>query len=227
MDVKKFAIVVAGGNGSRLPSDRSKQFLDIGGKPILMHSMEAFYRYSSGVEIIVVLPEHEIPFWRMLCANHQFLIEHRIVCGGPSRYYSVRNALDAITHVEGLVAIHDGVRPLVSKQLIEKSFQLAQEKGAAVPTVPLKDSIRVVESERNENVSRENFRLVQTPQTFRLSLIKEAYSGSSDTVTDDASVAEQAGYPIFLFEGDDCNIKITTKVDLLLSEAILKEGLTK
>ena len=224
MDVKKFAVVAAGGIGSRLPSDCPKQFLEAGGKPVLMHSIEAFYRYSPTIEIIVALSEREMSRWKMLCVNFQFLAPHRIVAGGSSRYYSVRNALDSITHLEGLVAIHDGARPLVSSKLIEQSFRLAQEKGAAVPAVPLKDSIRKIEGERNMNVRREDFRLVQTPQTFRLSLIKEAYSNSSDTVTDDASAAEQAGFPVFLFEGDEQNIKITAPTDLLLAEALFKNN---
>lgn len=224
MDAKKWAVLTAAGNGSRLPSDRPKQFLEIGGKPVLMHSIEAFHRYSPAIEIMVVLPQYQISFWERLCAKHQFLITHQMVAGGSTRSESVRQALAAITSTEGLVAIHDGVRPLVSQALIEKSFRLAEDKGVAIPTVPLKDSIRLLKGESNEKVCREDYRLVQTPQTFRLPLIREAYSRQAEAASDDASVAEQAGYAIYLFDGEDRNIKITTRVDLHLAEALLKEG---
>jgi 2-C-methyl-D-erythritol 4-phosphate cytidylyltransferase len=219
--MKKTALIVAGGSGTRMESNLPKQFLLLAGKPILMHTIEAFYH--SGVNhIILVLPQSQIDFWNQLCQTHQFTIKHQIVAGGASRFESVQNGLQHCNNND-LVAIHDGVRPFVSKEIILNSFETAAQKGNAVAAVRLKDSIRKVELLSNKNVNRDNYYLIQTPQTFKAQLIKEAYAAQDHiNFTDDASVLELNGYAINLIPGDYKNIKITTPEDLLVGEAFLK-----
>jgi 2-C-methyl-D-erythritol 4-phosphate cytidylyltransferase len=219
--MNKTALIVAGGSGTRMESNLPKQFLLLAGKPILMHTIEAFYH--SGVNhIILVLPQSQIDFWNQLCQTHQFTIKHQIVAGGASRFESVQNGLQHCNNND-LVAIHDGVRPFVSKEIILNSFETAAQKGNAVAAVRLKDSIRKVELLSNKNVNRDNYYLIQTPQTFKAQLIKEAYAAQDHiNFTDDASVLELNGYAINLIPGDYKNIKITTPEDLLVGEAFLK-----
>ena len=218
--MNKTALIVAGGSGTRMESNLPKQFLLLMGKPILMHTIEAFY--NSGVNhIILVLPQSQIEFWNQLCQTHQFTIQHQIVAGGASRFESVQNGLQ---HCENhdLVAIHDGVRPFISKEIILNSFETAMQKGNAAAAVRLKDSIRKVELLSNKNVNRDNYYLIQTPQTFKAQLIKEAYAAQDHiNFTDDASVLESNGHAINLIPGDYKNIKITTPEDLLVGEAFL------
>ncbi len=219
--MQKYAIIVAGGSGTRMKSDIPKQFIDIGGKPILMHTIEAYVSAFASLKLILVLPEIQIPFWRGLCEKHKFTIKHQIVNGGNSRFQSVKNGLNAI-HGNGLVAIHDGVRPFVSTEIIKESFKVAADKGNAVTSVPLKDSIRFIEGENNKVVDRSQFQLIQTPQTFQIQLIKKAFEVKEDhAFTDDASVLEHMGEKINLIEGDYKNIKITTAEDLIMANAIL------
>lgn len=230
--IKKYAIIVAGGRGSRMQAGLPKQFISIGGKPMLMHTIQRFAEYipakisgssPTGVTILVVLPEQEFPTWHRLCREHHFNIPVQLVAGGQTRFQSVRNGLRAIGG-DGLVAIHDGVRPFVSAQVIERSFQVAAAKGSAITTVPLKDSVRQVEGESSRSVDRSLFRLIQTPQTFQLSLIRKAFQQDElPDFTDDASVAERAGFPIHLIEGSYENLKITTPEDLVWAEALLKK----
>jgi 2-C-methyl-D-erythritol 4-phosphate cytidylyltransferase len=219
--MNKTALIVAGGSGTRMESNLPKQFLLLAGKPILMHTIEAFYH--SGVNhIILVLPQSQIDFWNQLCQTHQFTIKHQIVAGGASRFESVQNGLQHCNNND-LVAIHDGVRPFVSKEIILNSFETAAQKGNAVAAVRLKDSIRKVELLSNKNVNRDNYYLIQTPQTFKAQLIKEAYAAQDHiNFTDDASVLESNGYAINLIPGDYKNIKITTPEDLVVGEAFLK-----
>lgn len=199
-----------------------KQFLEISGKPILMHTISAFHNYSSDIEIIVVLPIIEFDRWRQLCDKHNFEIKHQLIKGGGTRFQSVKNGLDKI-RTEGLVAIHDGVRPFADVNLIEASYRIAALHGSAVASVRLKESIRQVDQQATKSVDRSKFRLIQTPQTFKVSLIKEAYLiNDSPTLTDDASVAELAGHKISLFEGSYKNIKITTTDDLELAEILIR-----
>jgi 2-C-methyl-D-erythritol 4-phosphate cytidylyltransferase len=185
-----------------------------------MYTIEAFY--NSGVNhIILVLPQSQIEFWNQLCQTHQFTIQHQIVAGGASRFESVKNGLQHCNYND-LVAIHDGVRPFISKEIITLSFETAAQKGNAVAAVRLKDSIRKVELLGNKNVNRDNYYLIQTPQTFKAQLIKEAYAAQDHiNFTDDASVLESNGYAINLIAGDYKNIKITTPEDLLVGEAFL------
>ncbi|WP_041932437.1 2-C-methyl-D-erythritol 4-phosphate cytidylyltransferase [Cytophaga hutchinsonii] len=222
--MNRFAVIVAGGSGSRMGSDTPKQFLPIGNAPILMHTIKRFFTSTEAVNIILVLPEEQMDRWHQLCEKYSFSIPHLIVSGGKNRFQSVRNGLNSIGVNDGLVAIHDGVRPFISKRIIEESFKVALEKGNAVAAVELKDSIRLVDKKGNKTVNRVDYRIVQTPQTFKISQVRDAFHrASNDQYTDDASVAEAAGYSIQLIEGSYENIKITTPEDLAMAEAILKK----
>jgi 2-C-methyl-D-erythritol 4-phosphate cytidylyltransferase len=207
-----------------MQSQVPKQFMPAGRLPVLMHTVNRFYLASPEIKIILVLPEKDIFTWNELCTAYNFAIPHAKVPGGETRFHSVRNGLQAIAETDGLVAIHDGVRPFVPVETIKRSYAVAGEKGCAIAAVPLKDSIRKINPEGDSyTVSRTDFRLVQTPQTFRLSVIKQSFSQAPHTdFTDDASVAEAAGFSISLIEGSYENIKITTPEDLLWAEAFLK-----
>lgn len=226
MTIKKYALIVAGGKGLRMGADLPKQFLELNGLPVLMHTLKAF-SLIDGMQLILVLPQEHFMFWEELCLKHQFTIAHKIVAGGLTRFNSVMNGLAAIHDQNSLVAIHDGVRPLISQKVIEDSFHVALEKGNAVVVVPLKDSLRKQELLNNHSVNRANYYLVQTPQTFQSSLIIDAYKNASndDNFTDDASVLESSGTPINMLAGDYKNIKITTPEDLVIAEALLKSGI--
>jgi 2-C-methyl-D-erythritol 4-phosphate cytidylyltransferase len=219
--MKEFALIVAGGKGTRIKSKLPKQFIELKGLPILMHTINAFYRYSETITIILVLPEDDFETWEALCRKHHFNKPLILQKGGESRFQSVRNGLTRITE-EGLVAIHDGVRPLVSADIIGASFRLAAVHESAVAAVRLKESIRMTDQDNTRAMDRSRFRLIQTPQTFKVSLIQQAYEIKEDpSLTDDASVAERAGHVISLFEGSYENIKITTPEDLRIAEALL------
>lgn len=221
MNNTEYALIVAGGKGTRIKSKVPKQFLDIDGLPILMHTINAFYAYSPSIKVVVVLPEDDFALWNELCLLHNYHKPLLVVKGGESRFQSVRNGLAEI-ETDGLVAIHDGVRPLVSADIIAASFRLAAVHGSAVAAVRLKESIRMTDQDTTKAMDRSRFRLIQTPQTFQVSLIKQAYQLREDTtLTDDASVAERAGHTISLFEGSYENIKITTAEDLIIAEALL------
>ncbi len=222
MKYKEYALIVAGGKGTRIKSKISKQFLELMGLPILMHTINAFFSYSENIEVILVLPDDEKTYWQELCSKYKFDKPLRIVSGGETRFQSVKNGL-AVIDTEGLVAIHDGVRPLVSEDIIGASFRLAAEHESAVAAVRLKESIRITDQDNTKAVDRSRFRLIQTPQTFQLKLIKNAYLIKEDpSLTDDASIAERSGHLISLFEGSYENIKITTPEDLVIAEALLK-----
>ena len=219
---QKIAIIVAGGKGERMNSDIPKQFLEIKARPILMHTLETFRKYDAHMQLILVLPAVQTNFWKELCKKHAFTLEHTIVSGGQTRFESVKNGLEPVK-VPSLVAVHDGVRPLVSVETIERCFAAAQEFDAAIPVVDLVDSIRQVSSERSVSVDRTAYKLVQTPQVFDGSLLKKAYEQEfSALFTDDASVVENLGTKIYLVDGNRENIKITTAMDLHLAEEILK-----
>lgn len=223
----EYALIVAGGKGTRIKSKLPKQFIEILGKPVLLHTLEAFYRYSEKIRIILVLPEDDFGIWSELCKQHHFTKKIVLQKGGDTRFQSVRNGLRCIEG-EGLVAIHDGVRPLINEDIIGASFRLAAVHKTAVAAVRLKESIRMTDQDTTKAVDRSRFRLIQTPQTFEVSLIKNAYAMKEDaSLTDDASVAEKAGHLISLFEGSFENIKITTAEDLVIAEALLKQRLPK
>lgn len=214
--MKKYALIVAGGSGTRLGGPIAKQYLPIGGKPVLMHTLAKFQAFDDKLSLILVIPGGDFDFWQNLCGEFGFNIPHLLVAGGQSRFQSVKNGLDAIADTEGLVAIHDGVRPFVKQQVIEQSFQTAALTGSAVAVVELKDSIRKVEpSGTSVFQNRSEFRLVQTPQTFQLKKIKKAFEVEESTAfTDDATVYEHQGWQVSLIPGNLENIKITTKEDL-------------
>ncbi len=204
--------------GAEIP----KQFLELKGLPVLMHTVKKFYEAFPDIVLKLVLPEDQKKYWLALCKQYSFTISHDIVHGGATRFQSVKSGLESISSTNGLVAIHDGVRPFVSKEIILKSFSTAEEFGNATVTVPLKDSIRMIEGEENCSVERTAYRVVQTPQTFRLDLIKKAFETQELSVfTDDASVFEHAGNKIILIDGSYENIKITTPEDMVLGEALL------
>lgn len=220
--IKRYALLVAGGSGTRMGNDIPKQFLLLKNKPVLMHTIEAFAAIDS-VEIILVLPTSQIAYWERLCHQYSFQIKHSIVEGGETRFHSVRNGLDKVE--DGLVAIHDGVRPIISRDIIEKSYTAAQEKGNAVAGIKLKDSIReILLLGNSRNLNRNNYFLIQTPQTFQASQIKEAYKNATHyNFTDDAGVLEEVeGKEIHLIEGSYRNIKITTPEDLLVAGVFLE-----
>jgi 2-C-methyl-D-erythritol 4-phosphate cytidylyltransferase len=217
----EYVLIVAGGKGTRIKSVLPKQFLELNGKPILLHTLEAFYRYSEKIKVVLVLPEDDFGIWKSICEKYDFTKPVLLQKGGDSRFQSVKNGL-SILEGEGLVAIHDGVRPLVSEDIIGASFRLAAVHQSAVAAVRLKESIRMTDQDNTKAMDRSKFRLIQTPQTFDLQLIKKAYETKEDaSLTDDASVAERAGHIISLFEGSYENIKITTPEDLIVAKALM------
>lgn len=223
-----FAIVVAGGKGTRMQSEIPKQFLLLKGKPILMHSLTAFHQFDQDLKIILVLPENQISFWNDLKEKYQFKIKHEIAFGGETRFHSVKNGLEKIKSEDGIVAIHDGVRPLLSQDLIKRAFAISSLKGSAIPVIPLKDSLRLVENESSKIVNRSNYRLVQTPQVFDIKSLKDAYKQPYKAVfTDDASVVEANGKKITLIDGEEINLKITTPNDLVFAENLWQESWRK
>jgi 2-C-methyl-D-erythritol 4-phosphate cytidylyltransferase len=220
---KEYALIVAGGKGTRIKSKLPKQFLELNGFPVLMHTINAFIRYDRSIQIILVLPEDDFSLWEELCKNHHFTTPLILRSGGETRFQSVKNGLAVITDDNALVAIHDGVRPLISEDIIAASFRLASVHGSAVTAVRLKDSIRMTDQDTTKAMDRSKFRLIQTPQTFRVDIIKNAYQQKEDlSMTDDASVVEKSGHMISLFEGSYENIKITTSEDLIVADALLK-----
>lgn len=217
--MKHIALIVAGGAGTRMQNVVPKQFLLLGGKPVLMHTLEKF----AACEVVLVLPEPHIVYWQLLCEKHGFTQPHTVVAGGSSRSESVCRGLQHVSD-DAVVAIHDGVRPLVSRSMIEAGFRMAEEKGNALPVIALTDSIRELTADGSKAVDRTRYCLVQTPQVFRAAEIKEAYRHFADEVfTDDASVLEAYGISLNLYDGETTNIKITRPADLALAEALLDE----
>ena len=216
--MKKVALIVAGGKGERMNTDIPKQFLVLNDLPILMHSLNAFSHLD---KIILVLPRAQIENWEELCKQYNFILKHTVVAGGINRFSSVKNGLAKID--EGsIVAIHDGVRPLVSKNLINKLIGATKKGNGIIPIVAVKDSIRKVEGYKSKAVSRSNLYKVQTPQCFFASTLKDAYKQNfSLFFTDDASVLESTGGKIITIIGEEKNLKITTEEDLMLAEALI------
>ncbi len=214
-------IIVAGGKGLRMGGTLPKQFIPIGGKPVLMHTIALFHAYDPTLRIVLVLPVEHHSYWQELCREYALEIPHVIVEGGTTRFHSVKNGLAEIAG-EGLVAVHDGVRPFVSRRVVEACFRCASRQGAAVPVVELVETIRRLDGERSYTVDRSDYRAVQTPQVFGVELIKKAYRQPwSPLFTDDASVVEAMGEQIWLVEGNRENIKITTSFDLKIAESLL------
>lgn len=229
MHKNKAVILVAGGKGLRMQTDIPKQFIEIQGKPILMHTLENFYKFDNSMQLILVIPAEHFEYWNELCKKYNFTINHSMVAGGETRFNSVLNGLNAVKNAD-LVAIHDGVRPLVIHDTIARCFDAADRTGTAIPVTDCIESIRKQENDCNHAVDRSQYKLVQTPQVFEINLLREAYKQSfSPLFTDDASVIEnfyatsnQTNQKITLVEGNRENIKITTKFDLLVADTLLK-----
>lgn len=222
--MKHYAIIVAGGSGSRMQSAVPKQFLLLNGLPVLMYTIRAFEQSCVSPDIILVLPVAYHAYWQQLCTVHHFATPHLLVAGGETRFHSVKNGIDQIPDVDALIAVHDAVRPLTSRLIIETSYQHAQKHGNAVTAVKSRDSVRQLINDHSVNLLRDQIYLVQTPQTFDAALLKKAYEQPySEKFTDDASVVEQFGTEIQLTEGDHQNIKITFPEDIAIAELLLNK----
>lgn len=220
-----YAIIVAGGKGLRMGGDIPKQFLPIGGKPVLMHTMERFKEYSPTLHIILVLPAEQHDYWQQLCKEYAFSVEHQVANGGKTRFHSVQNGLNMIPDdAQGVVGIHDGVRPFVSTEVIGRCYETARTVKAVIPVMPVVETLRYIDEDgKGQNVYREHYKSVQTPQTFDIQLLKEANRQPyKESFTDDASVVEAMGQNVTMVEGNKENIKITTPFDLVIAEALLK-----
>jgi 2-C-methyl-D-erythritol 4-phosphate cytidylyltransferase len=216
-------IIVAGGTGRRMGSAIPKQFLLLKGKPLLMWTMEAFHRFDAAMPLVLVLPAEHRDMWQDLCVEHGFARPHRVVNGGAERFHSTLEGLQAVPH-DGVVAVHDGVRPLMSDALIARCFAAAEVHGAAIPVVPITSSVRRVHDHGSLAVDRSVLRAVQTPQCFRADLLRQAFELPYDaTFTDEATLVERLGVEVRLVEGEERNIKVTTPFDLKVAEVLLGE----
>lgn len=215
----KIVVIVAAGSGTRMKSEIPKQFMMLSGLPVLMHTIKKFWNYDNTMKIIVVLPKDYISHWKKLCKEYHFKIAHEIRKGGDSRFNSVKNGIRGIKPGI-LVAIHDGVRPLVSRQTIKRCFVAAEKNGTAIPVIDISESVRVVENKKSRNVEREKFKIVQTPQVFESEILRKAYKKPCNpSFTDDASIVEATGHEICLVEGNVDNVKITNRKDLIIADA--------
>ena len=218
-----YIIIVAGGKGLRMGSDVPKQFLPIGGKPVLMRTLERFREYSPTLQIILVLPKAQQDYWHQLCEDYNFEVEYVLADGGETRFHSVQNGLTKIPDdAEGVVGVHDGVRPFPSIDVIRNCYETARTARAVIPVIPVVETVRHLQGNSSETVPRNDYRLVQTPQTFNIQLLKAANKQPYyDGFTDDASVVEAFGFNITLVEGNRENIKITTPYDLKIAEVLI------
>ena len=218
--MKKHIIIVAGGKGLRMGGDIPKQFLPVCGKPVLMRTLEAFHAYDSSMHLVLVLPVSQQDYWKELCKEYQFDLSHDVADGGETRFHSVMNGL-ALVEGEGLVGVHDGVRPFVSQEVIARCYEEAQVKKAVIPVIGVVETVRHLTEEGSETVPRDRYKLVQTPQVFDVALLRRAYQQAyTDFFTDDASVVEALGEKVHLVEGNRENIKLTTPFDLKLAEVL-------
>lgn len=216
----RYALIVAGGKGLRMGGELPKQFIPVGGKSVLMRTMEAFYDSDSEIQIILVLPHSQQDYWRQLCRECRFSLPHVIADGGETRFHSVKNGL-ALVKTPALVGVHDGVRPFVSSEVIARCYKLAAEKKAVVPVIEVVETVRRLTGDGSVTVNRDDYRLVQTPQVFDAELLKKAYGQAYTSLfTDDASVVEALGESVFLTEGNKENIKITTPFDLKIATVL-------
>ena len=218
--MKKHIIIVAGGKGLRMGGDIPKQFLPVCGKPVLMRTLEAFHAYDASIHLILVLPVSQQAYWKQLCEEYQFNLAHEIADGGETRFHSVKNGL-ALIKEDGLVGVHDGVRPFVSQEVIARCYDEALSLKAVIPVVGVVETVRHLTEEGSETVPRDQYKLVQTPQVFDVALLRRAYEQTyTDMFTDDASVVEALGEKVYLVEGNRENIKLTTPFDLKLAELL-------
>ena len=218
--MKKYIIIVAGGKGLRMGGDIPKQFLPVCGKPVLMRTLEAFHAYDASMRLILVLPVSQQVYWKQLCEEYQFDLVHEIANGGETRFHSVKNGL-ALVKEDGLVGVHDGVRPFVSQEVITRCYEEAVSLKAVIPVIGVVETVRHLTEEGSETVPRDQYKLVQTPQVFDVTLLRRAYQQEyTDLFTDDASVVEALGEKVYLVEGNRENIKLTTPFDLKLAELL-------
>ena len=239
--MNRFVIIVAGGKGLRMGGELPKQFIPIEGRPVLMRTLDTFHACDSSIQIILVLPRDHQEYWRELCALYSFTVPHRIADGGATRFHSVQSGLALVDAPEALVAVHDGVRPFVSHEVISRCYADAEAHGAVVPVIPVVETVRqlireeeaegearhleVIVNSKSVTVDRNAYRLVQTPQTFRATLLRRAYKQPyTDTFTDDASVVEALGEAVTLVDGNRENIKLTTPFDLIVAKALIDSG---
>jgi len=214
MEKKKTIIIVAGGKGLRMGSDLPKQFIPMQGKPVLMHTIAVFHQWDATAELVLVIPQDQQEYWCMLCRELNFTIPHRTVWGGETRFHSTRNGLRTVEG-DGLIAVHDGVRPFVSPAIITACFRAAETHGAAIPVTPVIESIREITGETSRAFDRRRLLIVQTPQVFHADILRKAYEQPYNArFTEEASLVEAMGHPIHLVEGSYDNIKITTPNDL-------------
>lgn len=219
MDIS--VIITAGGTGKRMGSEIPKQFMEVAGKPILFHTISLFHQFNASAQILVTLPESWLEYWEELINTYQFDVPHQVVAGGQERFHSIKNALQHCT--EPIVMVHDGVRPLVSQETLDRCVEALEDYNAVIPVSPVKESLRKVSGKKSEAVIRSEYRNVQTPQCFEKSVLEQAYAQEyHHAITDDASLVEMSGEYIHLVDGNDENIKITTPMDLLLAETLLK-----
>jgi len=220
--MKKYAIIVAGGTGSRMKGDIPKQFMLLNGKPVIDYSIEAFYDYDPDLQIILVIHPEYIEFWKHLCLEHKMSVPCKIVNGGETRFHSVKNGLECI-ETDGFVAIHDAARPMIDVGFVGQLFEEASVYGSAIPGIALNDTIRILEGNNSRQLDRTQLRAMQTPQVFKVSELKHAYLQAFQPLfTDDASVMQSAGYPLHLTEGRLENIKITLPKDIVVAELMMK-----
>lgn len=223
-ETNKYCIIVAGGSGSRMGMDIPKQFLLLGNKPVLFHSIESFHEYDREMQIVLVLPAAHIKTWKELISKYPLSHEPILVEGGKTRYHSVKNGLNLLPD-NGLVAIHDGARPFIGKELISSCFNAAAKKGNTIPVIPVEDSMRIIEGDKNSAVDRNNYVRIQTPQLAEVKLLKKAFEQKwQPAFTDESNMLEAMGVEVHLVEGDPGNIKITNKADLELAEFLFKKG---
>ena len=221
MSINKHIIIVAGGKGLRMGGEIPKQFLPIGGKPVLMRTIEAFYAYDASIHVILVLPVSQQEYWKELCRTYQFELSHDIADGGETRFHSVKNGL-ALVKDGGTVGVHDGVRPFVSQEVIARCYSEVEVKKAVIPVIGVVETVRRLEENGSVTVPRDQYKLVQTPQVFDVSLLQKAYQQEfTEMFTDDASVVEALGEQVYLVEGNRENIKLTTPFDLKLAEMLI------
>ena len=218
--MKKHIVIVAGGKGLRMGGDMPKQFLPVCGKPVLMRTMEAFHAYDASMHLILVLPVSQQEYWKQLCEEYHFALPHDIANGGETRFHSVMNGL-ALVEGDGVVGVHDGVRPFVSQEVIARCYGEAITQKAVIPVIGVVETVRHLTGDGSETVPRDHYKLVQTPQVFDIALLRRAYQQPyTELFTDDASVVEALGEKVYLVEGNRENIKLTTPFDLKLAELL-------
>lgn len=221
--MKKSVIIVAGGKGNRMQSEIPKQFLQLNNQAILIHTISLFYRYDNAIKIVITLPQSHIAYWEDLCETNRFDIPHQIVVGGKTRFHSVKNGLNCLDN-NGYIAVHDGVRPLVSLKTINRCFQAVIDYNCVIPVIDVTETVRMVDKNGSTPVDRSKLKIVQTPQVFSADILQKAYNQTyKPEFTDDATVVEACGDKVTLVNGNRENIKITNPADLQIAENLLQD----